>query len=224
MTGLPSWLEGTEDTVTSGTPVTPTDKCFMTATIPLFFFQSKSAADLRAPGGGAASTDHQSVLELEAGVPTDKLICRLTGTARARKRLTPAPYFLKPRLSFPGPTSAHAPCVMRPFPADRLHGRGAAMAETDQTPGLGNRGRMGPAEGSVATPHSSRVPGRIRHTDVGSPAARRRLRLLESPACPPSARRLGPRLELDLRMPERHTQLDLQAAILRQTANGSGHS
>lgn len=51
MTGLPSWLEGTEDTVTSGTPVTPTEKGFMTVTIPLFFFQSKSAADLGAPSG-----------------------------------------------------------------------------------------------------------------------------------------------------------------------------
>lgn len=146
------------------------------------------------------------------------------GDAQARKRLTPAPYFLKPRHSFPGPTSAHAPCVRRPFPADGLRGRGAAMAETDQTAGLGNRGRMGPAEGSAATPHSSRVPGRIRHMDVGSPAARRCLCVLESPACPPSARRLGPRLELDLRRLERHTQLDLRAAILRQTANGSGHS
>lgn len=113
---------------------------------------------------------------------------------------------------------------MRPFPADGLRGRGAAMAETDQTPGLGNRGRMGPVKGSVATPHSSRAPGRIRHTGVGSPAARRRLSVLESPACPTSARRLGRSLELDLRMLEHHTQLDLRAVILRQTANGSGHS
>lgn len=60
MTGLPSWLEGTEDTVTSGTPVTPTDKCFMTATIPLFFFQSKSAADLRAPGWGGGGQHRPS--------------------------------------------------------------------------------------------------------------------------------------------------------------------
>ena len=43
--------EDTKDAVTSGTPVTPIDKGFLTVTIPLFFFQSKLTAELGALSG-----------------------------------------------------------------------------------------------------------------------------------------------------------------------------